>query len=187
MRRLRLGLLVCFYRLSTPLTHLYLRLFQPQYFHFLRINALADKVYKGGDLAKATAFSLEALQLAENYLDDWNYGNVIHDSRQMLGLVALQMGDVDQAKTQLLAAGRTPGSPQLDSFGPHMLLARELLEQGERQVVTEYLDLVAKFWVAEKDARFREIEQDHKQLLQEWKADIGAGRIPEYYLWQESA
>lgn len=172
--------------LSSPVLKLYLRLFMPRYSRFLRLDPLAARAFRRGNYVKATELASEALRLAEQYTDDWNYGNVIHDSHQILGMVALQMGDIAQAKISLLAAGGTPGSPQLDSFGPNIVLARELLKLGERQVVKEYLDLVAVFWAAEKDERFREVESKNKQLLQEWKVDIDAGRVPDYYLWKQN-
>ena len=43
-------------------------------------------------------------------------------------------------------AGKTPGSPQLNSFGPNMMLAEALLEAGRKETVIEYLKLCGKFW-----------------------------------------
>lgn len=38
------------------------------------------------------------------------------------------------------------GSPQLKSFGPSMGLAKELVRDGEKEAVIEYLKLCAQFW-----------------------------------------
>jgi hypothetical protein len=48
-------------------------------------------------------------------------------------------GDIEEAKKQLLLAGKTPSSPQLNSFGPNMILAKELLDKGEKDTVLHYL------------------------------------------------
>jgi hypothetical protein len=68
---------------------------------------------------------------AESMKDNWNYGNAVHTANLVLGRIALADGDVEEAKCLLLLAGQTPGSPQLNSFGPDMLFAEELLEKGE--------------------------------------------------------
>jgi hypothetical protein len=62
------------------------------------------------------------------------------------GLVALRSGNVEQAAKDLIEAGKTTGSPQLDSFGPNMILASELLDKGQRDAVLEYLSLCKNFW-----------------------------------------
>ncbi len=49
-------------------------------------------------------------------------------------------------KKYLIAAGKSPGSPQMDSFGPNMTLAKDLLEKGERDAVLEYFMRCRKFW-----------------------------------------
>ncbi len=79
-------------------------------------------------------------------MSDWNYGNAVHAGHSVLGLVALRNGDVSRAREQLLEAGKTPGSGQLNSFGPNMILASELLKKGESDVVLQYFDLCRKFW-----------------------------------------
>jgi hypothetical protein len=94
-----------------------------------------------GRVDDAGALGAELLDGVAKYPGDWNVGNAIHKGNILLGRVALRRGDLDEAKSRLLAAGRTPGSPQLDSFGPNMALAEELLQRGEKQVVLEYFDL----------------------------------------------
>ena len=69
----------------------------------------------------------------------------------------------------LIEAGRTPGSPQLNSFGPNMLLAKELLEKGETATVLEYLDLCTKFW-----------RIDHGSVST-WKKLIADGKQPNFF------
>jgi len=59
--------------------------------------------------------------------------------RASCGRSALHGGHLEGARSCLLAAGHTPGSPQLNSFGPSMSFAREMLEAGEREPVLEYL------------------------------------------------
>lgn len=49
-------------------------------------------------------------------------------------------GCVDAAKAYLLATGKSQGSPQLNSFGPNMSLAKDLFEAGERQAVVTFFD-----------------------------------------------
>lgn len=65
------------------------------------------------------------------------------------GHVALRAGDRAAARVHLLAAGDTPGSPQLDSFGPVMSLAREMLLAGEREAVLDYIERTRRFWKAD--------------------------------------
>jgi len=106
-----------------------------------QMPALESREY---DLAKA--YASEALQLAPQFRQDWNYGNAIHNGHVVLGRLALVHGDVESACKELLLAGKTPGSPQLDSFGPNMSLAEELLEHGQRDVVVQYFDECQVFW-----------------------------------------
>jgi TonB family protein len=96
---------------------------------------VAKAALDAGDLDKATKYANELLQSAADP-HDWNYGNAIHDGNMVLGMVALRQNDLEQAKHYLIESGKTPGSPQLDSFGPDLRLARELAKKGERNTVT---------------------------------------------------
>lgn len=115
---------------------------------------------------KAEAYARELLDLAEASARDWNYGNAVHDGHRILGQLALQRGDGRSAKEHLLAAGETPGSPQLDSFGPELTLANDLLAAGERATVVAYLKACERFWKTRGDD------------LRTWIAAIEAGETP---------
>jgi hypothetical protein len=116
----------------------------------------------------------KAREYAEKMLSQnrsgWNYGNNIHHGNIILGRIALAAGDLEQAKKRLIEAGKTPGSPQLNSFGPNMALAKELLEKGEKDVVLEYFKLCSKFWKSER----------HLQKLKEWSAEVKEGKMPDF-------
>jgi TonB family protein len=105
---------------------------------------LAKAAVAAGALDKASLYASELLTSAQ--AGDWNDGNAIHDGNMVRGLVALRSGNVEQAAKDLIEAGKTTGSPQLNSFGPNMTLASELLEKGQRDAVLEYLTLCKKFW-----------------------------------------
>jgi len=144
----------------------------------------------------AMAMELDELELAKQTteemltlntdLESWNYGNVIHKANTILGCVALRRDDLEKAKQYLIQSGKTPGSPQLNSFGPSFLLARELLEKGQKETVLQYLDLVAVFWAnpEKKSPRFKPLAQEHAQLLSKWKQEIKDGKIPDAPQWQ---
>jgi len=48
-----------------------------------------------------------------------------------------------------MKAGKTPGSPQINSFGSNMSLANDLLEMGEKETVIQYFEYCKKFWKSE--------------------------------------
>src|SRR5205807_946215 len=88
----------------------------------------------------------KCVSLAFSFGDDWNDGNAVHNGNSILGRIALKRGDKEEAKHYLRLAGATPGSPQLDSYGPQMELAHELLLLGEDDAVIAYLEACKKFW-----------------------------------------
>lgn len=129
------------------------------------LSRLGMAAFVAGDLDKARTY---AEAMLDDIPDGWNRGNRIHYGNLVLGRIALSGGDLGGAGQRLLAAGRTPGSPQLNSFGPDMALAKALLERGERQTVLRYLELCLDFW---------EMGQDR---LRNWIALIEAGRTPDF-------
>ncbi|MCH8048250.1 MAG: hypothetical protein IID44_31530 [Planctomycetes bacterium] len=155
---------------------------------FLSLDSYA--VTDAGLKELARSKSLQSLELScpkvtEAGLKDlvnWNYGNIIHNANQILGRSALREGKLADAKTYLLKGGATPGSPQLNSFGPQMQLARELLEKGEKEPVLQYLDLVSKFWASDKEQS--ELSKQHAALIAGWKREIAEGKIPTGAQWR---
>ena len=118
---------------------------------------------------EARSYALELEKLAPQFKGDWKYGNAVHDSNITLGRLALKEGRVAEAKSRLLAAGRTPGSPQLDNFGPDMTLAQELLKKGERGVVLRYFQLCRAFWKSGGEDR-----------LDQWTKEVNKGYVPDF-------
>jgi tetratricopeptide (TPR) repeat protein len=130
--------------------------------------ALAEARFIKGDLTKAKADAETALTKLDPKKDSWNHGNLVFALHQLLGRIALAQGDVKAAAAQLIVSGKTPGSPQLNSFGPGMALALDLLGKGERAAVIEYLDLCAKFW------------SPGRSKMPAWKAQIEKGETPDF-------
>lgn len=117
----------------------------------------------------AEAFAKRALALAPSFKKNWNYGNAVHNGHIVLGLLALQTGDQVAAIAELRAAGITPGSPQLNSFGPSMQLAKSLLQIGYVEPVLEYLEQCRLFW------------KSGGIWLDLWERIIREGRIPNFF------
>lgn len=98
----------------------------------------------------------------------WRYGNAIHWANIALGHAAVARGDNQAAARFLRAAAETPGSPQLDSFGPDTDLARALVALGERDAVLQYLERCKAFWT------------DHAHVIDKWKRVIERGDMPAF-------
>ena len=135
---------------------------------FHMTTEIAPLAFVAGDHIKAGMYAKDLLIQAESMKDDWDYGNAVHTANLVLGRIALAAGDIDEAKRLLLLAGKTPGSPQLESFGPDMLFAKELLEKGEKDVVIQYFTLCSAFW-----------KMDDGKLAQ-WKTEVQDNEIPDF-------
>jgi beta-lactamase regulating signal transducer with metallopeptidase domain len=104
---------------------------------------MAKAALAAGQLAKAADYANQMLSISSS---GWNKGNLIYFGNFTFGMLAVKKGDLDAAEKYLLAAGDTPGSPQLNSFGPNMSLAKELLDLGRRDSVLAFLKKCSKFW-----------------------------------------
>ncbi|MDT7044210.1 hypothetical protein [Candidatus Nitronereus thalassa] len=106
----------------------------------------AKLAFAAEEYDKARLYALELIGLMGAFENNWNYWNAVHDGNMVLGRLALLNGDLVKAKEYLINAGKTPGSSNLDSFGPNMSLARDLIKKGETKVVLEYFELCRRFW-----------------------------------------
>ena len=129
------------------------------------LGRMAKAAANPGAMDKAEAYAKELLAAGPS---TWDPGGAIHYGNMVLGRVALSRGDVAKARECLLEAGKTEGSPTLDSFGPNMTLAKELLAKGEKDVVLQYFDLCRKFW------------KDDRKKLDEWSALVRGGVTPDF-------
>jgi hypothetical protein len=135
---------------------------------FYVLGHAAKMSLEQGNDAEAKAFAEELELLTPKFKGNWNYGNAIQDANIVLGRLALKAGDSATARQRLLAAGHSPGSPQMNSFGPNMTLAQELLAAGEKETFLAYLELCRKFWTMEGGR------------LNRWKKDVEENRPPDF-------
>ena len=137
----------------------------------LRMHGLrdaAERAFAHGRYRRAARCAKELLALAQRFPDDWDCGNAVHHGHLLLGRLALLKGEWATAASELLAAGRTPGSPQLNTFGPNCRLALDLLRLGHTAPVLEFLEQCGAFW-----------KMDAGRLRQ-WVAEINAGGVPDF-------
>ncbi|MDZ4837172.1 MAG: hypothetical protein SGJ27_25585 [Candidatus Melainabacteria bacterium] len=99
-----------------------------------------------GELEKAKLYADRLLDLIDQHLANRNYSNSVYEAHTALGRIALREGNVELAKEHLLKSVAIPGSPQLNSFGPDMALAQELLNAGEKEIIFEFFFRVGIFW-----------------------------------------
>ena len=104
--------------------------------------------------------------MAEIYRCNWNYGNAIHEANRILGLISLDEMDIEAAASFLIEAGKSPGSPQLDTFGPELDLANELLKAGRSEAVIAYLNGIRQFW------------EGNEKRVDKWLLKIEKGEKP---------
>jgi DNA-directed RNA polymerase specialized sigma24 family protein len=133
---------------------------------FDHLNQLTQMAFDAGATEKARTYAAALLQQASERQSGWNYGDAICRGNLVLGRIALREGKLEEAKQYLLAAATTTGSPVLGSFGPNMSLAKELLQQGEKDSVLEYFKLCAKFW--------------HTDKLTNWTQQVNQGSMPDF-------
>ncbi len=145
------------------------------YPRFLGLRSAAERALWRSDLDDAEALANELLSLSERYSTDWYYGNAVHHAHLILGRAELQRNHLGPAVRHLREAGKTPGSPQLNSFGPNMVLAKELIELGEREVVLEYFELCAKFWKATGY-----LDTGRRHPLERWRDQVQAEEMPDF-------
>lgn len=146
---------------------------QSRFYFLTHLAEGASRTCDANRIAGAEHIARELLQRFSGLIYDWNHGNAIHYANLVLGRVALRRGDTERAKTHLLRAGGTPGSPQLNDYGPDMTLARELLERGEAATVLRYLSLCSRFWRNER----------RNCVLSDWTAAAKNGLVPDFGSW----
>jgi len=121
---------------------------------------MAQAAFKVGDLAGAA-------ELAKIHLRSRDR-SALQRSNTILGRVALRSGDIAGAKQYLLESSGPLAAKDVSVSGPTLVLAKELLQQGEREAVLQYLDNCLSLWPRGEG------------VLQLWIADIKNGKTPNF-------
>lgn len=114
--------------------------------HYSLMIDAAQAAFLANDFPRAIEYANRVLVGAGEFAGKWVYGNGVHHGHIVLGRVALANDDLPAVRRHLIAAGETPGSPQLNSFGPDQEFAAELLARGEREAVLGYVTACQRFY-----------------------------------------
>ncbi|MCK6599282.1 MAG: hypothetical protein L6Q37_13035 [Bdellovibrionaceae bacterium] len=134
---------------------------------FYGLGEILEKAHQLRNWDKVAYYAHVYLTEAEKYKKNWNYGNAIFDSNMALSEMAYIKGDKVTARNHLIKASQTPGSPQLDSFGPFnanflnkylLLLAKE----GEKESLIQFAQNCKNF-VSKKSQKN---ENQESQIVQ---------------------
>ena len=136
---------------------------------YLALPEAAKLAFVFGNTEDARKYATELLALDEKFRAEfWRNGDAAFSGNFVLGRIAVQKGEVSNAKHYLLASGQSIGSPTLGSFGPNMSLAKDLIRTGQRETVLQYFELCRKFW-----------KGDNGKLTQ-WAEDLKTGKQPDF-------
>ena len=131
----------------------------------LLLPMLAMIAFTVGELEKAREHAESMLQGDRQSLEA---GDRVHIGHITLGRIALRDGDLEDAKSRLIAACEVPASAGLEVSSPRMSLAQDLLELGESQIVLRYFSLCSKPW------------ERGQETLRAWTAIVEKGGIPDF-------
>jgi hypothetical protein len=102
---------------------------------------------------QATRYAEETLKLAPTFRADPNYGTAMYTANMTLSALALRDGDKKKAVEHLRRASQAPASEEL-TYSDHIVsgwhVIRDLLAQGERQAVIDFLERMARTNLAER-------------------------------------
>ena len=128
---------------------------------------LSQQYLSAGNTAKAAEAANELLNADQDTRN--RNGDALFTAHTVLGRIALRQGDVKEAASHLLAAGRAPSGQQFGSYGPgDWRLAEELLAAGGRDSVLAYLDLLRGLW------------KNDNGRLDTWASTIRSGGTPNF-------
>jgi len=162
-----------------------------EYDSFLTLTKQVAATSAAGKSDESATLARSLLTAAKAFLTDWNYGNAVHVAHLALGRAAMASGDLQEAEKQLLVSvdptnlpygiemakglDGTPNarpawkaSPSMDSFGPDMLLAKELLARGRKDAVLKYFELCRAFWSSDRGR------------LADWSGAVEQGLTPDF-------
>jgi hypothetical protein len=114
---------------------------------FVNQRILIERLIIAELYEEAKDISTKYVQMAAKFQNHWNYGNAIYYGNMYKGLLVLKENSIKEAAISLIESAKTPGSPQLNSFGPNTLLADKMYKLGRVAEVKEFLELCRLFWL----------------------------------------
>jgi hypothetical protein len=121
---------------------------------------MAQDAFKVGDFAGSEALAKIHLQSQDR--------SATQRANTILGRIALREGHLDAAKQYLLDSAGPMAAKDIAISGPTLILAKELLEHGERDSVLQYLQNCLVLWPRGQNA------------LEIWIADLQRGKAPNF-------
>ena len=121
---------------------------------------MAQDAFKEGDFPSAAALAKIHLESPDRAAPQ--------RANTILGRVALRSGDLANADHYLLDSAGPAAATDIAISGPTLILAKELLEQGQRDAVMQYLERCIPLWPRGQEA------------LRLWIADIKRGGKPNF-------
>jgi len=141
--------------------------------YFYSLSERLERAVKTKNCPTIQNVAGELLAIAPYYSSNWNYGNAIFDGHMAYAWCAVKEKKIESALNHLDEAAKTPGSPQLNTFGPpyhDMSVLSELLKEGHKKEVTLFLVKLKRFW----DSEFSDDYFDY------WEKEIEHKRIPKF-------
>jgi hypothetical protein len=130
---------------------------------------------------QAKRYAEEALRLAPKFRDHPDYGGAIYTANMTLSALALHDGDETKAVAYLERASRAPASEELvyrDDVVSRWRVVRDLVAQGERQAVIDFLDRMAQTNLAERmDLREAAAALRRGETPRSFRTTWGPGRL----------
>ncbi|OYZ17778.1 MAG: hypothetical protein B7Y39_14710 [Bdellovibrio sp. 28-41-41] len=141
--------------------------------YFYSLSERLKRAVKSKDCPKMQSLAGELLAVAPYYSSNWNYGNAIFDGHMAYASCDVKEKKLESAFHHLAEAAKTPGSPQLSTFGPpyhNMSVLSDLLREGRKAEVVAFLNSLKRFWDLEFSQEYFDV----------WDKEIEAGRIPKF-------
>ena len=141
--------------------------------YFYSLSERLERAVKSKDCPKMRSLAGELLAVAPYYSSNWNYGNAIFDGHMAYASCDVKEKKLESAFHHLTEAAKTPGSPQLNTFGPpyhDMSVLSDLLREGRKTEVVAFLNSLKRFWDLESSQEYFDF----------WAKEIEAGRVPKF-------
>ena len=113
---------------------------------FYLTTKTAPTALAAGETEKAKTYARDLLEQAAGMRTNWNYGNAINKRPHGSRACGASLWRRKNRETRALGGWENARSPQLNSFGPNMALALDLLRKGERDTVRKYFTECDNFW-----------------------------------------